>query len=1058
MQSKMYIPSYYSMRDVNDDASNSSWSLHHENKALMNGQYYDLFLTRQTVEGYLGYEKEQLRQTILRHESIFRHQLRELHRLYKRQRDLMNEIKSKELLKHSIPAGASQSSLFSSRITSDDAKKTWHIPDSPLVDSTSGRRSMSCTDSIQSPFSFIKGKIMQANGVHTQNGGKLKDCEVLESHSKKLHRRLIDLELPADDYISNEEEQLEEKVSGLSRVESYSHNRNCKVPCESNVNLYIAGGMSSGCNGEASRSHLYSRESHGLTDLNKPIQVEEASTSASVDILGDITCSKEEVRRQDLSVNSHSDSQCLSKEFSQNLHRGSNESICLNNLHLENERYQKEWLSYKFGAGLTRSGRNSCQGGFCADDLPEPSDSSQVEARKVHEPGTFLPSEQNKTGEGRKRTIFGVEISERNPDVSVLASHGSCLHPTVAQSDVLHSESSSVSSWSKLPSCFSQSPISIHENSCSNRSHVTSNSRLNPSFRAEVSYQNGLSLGSQLEARESQICYQSNASDYPNGFSNNHSASEQLVKLGPMKFFKDMSTDVKPAKGLCTDAIIPNYNEVISQQHVVPVSPREPSISKLDEQRKNENSWGGLPWLKAKPLCSGESSKGKEASYQMNLDFLQTCSQTFSNKPEIGNGPSQTLILDSTSETCDHDDEQKRVKVGDCQSTKKILGIPIFCKPYSFKDLSSPNSPSKSSCVASAVDGDNIQKFGLLNTDLGCDSSKSGELLKVEGMVVEKGLVNQIAESRHHIDLNLCVVEEEPPSTHSSPRTNTKIAADIDLEAPVVLEIENVVSPRRDSFENQLKKPSKLLKDVSGELPDELVRVAVEAIIAISLSPVHDTEDVATFHPSETSMKGSLHWLADVISLCKGDPEKEVGAVSRGACDEDSVLDGLDYFEFMTLNLTETEVEEHHCEPQPQALEDQKDDEKMLRRPRKGQARRGRQRKDFQRDILPSLASLSRYEITEDIHTIEELFKATGSTWQSNLAQRGAAKSGRGRRRLRGSTPSPTVTTVCPPPILLQPNSREVGLEERSLTGWGKRTRRPPRQRYPNSNAPLALK
>ncbi|RVW80877.1 hypothetical protein CK203_037315 [Vitis vinifera] len=509
-------------------------------------------------------------------------------------------------------------------------------------------------------------------------------------------------------------------------------------------------------------------------------------------------------------------------------------------------------------SGLTRSGRNSCQG-----------------------------------GEGRKRTIFGVEISERNPDVSVLASHGSCLHPTVAQSDVLHSESSSVSSWSKLPSCSSQSPISIHENSCSNRSHVTSNSRLNPSFRAEVSYQNGLSLGSQLEARESQICYQSNASDYPNGFSNNHSASEQLVKLGPMKFFKDMSTDVKPAKGLCTDAIIPNYNEVISQQHVVPVSPREPSISKLDEPRKNENSWGGLPWLKAKPLCSGESSKGKEASYQMNLDFLQTCSQTFSNKPEIGNGPSQTLILDSTSETCDHDDEQKRIKV---------------------------------------VDGDNIQKFGLLNTDLGCDSSKSGELLKVEASIYT--LLS---------------------------RTNTKIAADIDLEAPVVLEIENVVSPRRDSFENQLKKPSKLLKDVSGELPDELVRVAVEAIIAISLSPVHDTEDVATFHPSETSMKGSLHWLADVISLCK-----------------------------------ETEVEEHHCEPQPQALEDQKDDEKMLRRPRKGQARRGRQRKDFQRDILPSLASLSRYEITEDIHTIEELFKATGSTWQSNLAQRGAAKSGRG--------------------------------------------------------------
>ena len=262
----------------------------------------------------------------------------------------MNEIKSKELLKHSIPAGASQSCLFSSRITSDDANKTWHIPDSPLVDSTCGRPSMSCTDSI-SPFSFIKGKIVQTNGVHSPNGVNLKDCEVLEARSKKLHRRLIDLELPADDYIGNEEEQLEEKGSGLSMVESYSHNRNCHVTCESNVRSYIAGGMSSDCNGDASRSHLYPRETHGLTDLNKPVQVEEASTSASVDIVGDITCSKEEVRRRDLSVNSHSDSQCLPMAFFQNTLRGSNESIHLSDLHLENERYQKEGLSYKFGAG-----------------------------------------------------------------------------------------------------------------------------------------------------------------------------------------------------------------------------------------------------------------------------------------------------------------------------------------------------------------------------------------------------------------------------------------------------------------------------------------------------------------------------------------------------------------------------------------------------------------------------------------------------------------------------------------------------------------------------------
>ena len=117
----------------------------------------------------------------------------------------------------------------------------------------------------------------------------------------------------------------------------------------------------------------------------------------------------------------------------------------------------------------------------------------------------------------------------------------------------------------------------------------------------------------------------------------------------------------------------------------------------------------------------------------------------------------------------------------------------------------------------------------------------------------------------------------------------------------------------------------------------------------------------------------------------------------------------------------------------------QKDEEKMPRRvQRRGGGRRGRQqRKDFQRDVLPSLSSLSRYEITEDIHTIEELFKAAGSTWQSNFSQRGGGKNGRGRRRLRGGStlspsPSPTVTTtVFSLPLQQQqqqPDEREVGI------------------------------
>ena len=40
----------------------------------------------------------------------------------------------------------------------------------------------------------------------------------------------------------------------------------------------------------------------------------------------------------------------------------------------------------------------------------------------------------------------------------------------------------------------------------------------------------------------------------------------------------------------------------------------------------------------------------------MNLDFLQNCSQTFTNKPKIGNIPLQALIMDSTLEAYDCDD------------------------------------------------------------------------------------------------------------------------------------------------------------------------------------------------------------------------------------------------------------------------------------------------------------------------------------------------------------------------------------------------------------------
>ncbi|RXH69250.1 hypothetical protein DVH24_037034 [Malus domestica] len=140
----------------------------------------------------------------------------------------------------------------------------------------------------------------------------------------------------------------------------------------------------------------------------------------------------------------------------------------------------------------------------------------------------------------------------------------------------------------------------------------------------------------------------------------------------------------------------------------------------------------------------------------------------------------------------------------------------------------------------------------------------------------------------------------------------------------------------------------------------------------------------------------------------------------------------------MTLNLEETK-EEQPCFVPPNS-DNLIEEVTLSKRPRRGQSRRGRQLKDFQRNVLPGLASLE-----------------SGGSWQSSLSQRNSSKGGRGRWRKRMGTPTPStnVDEVSQPQIE-QPKCEELqGPEERNVTCWGKRTRRPPRQRYPIDNSPV---
>jgi hypothetical protein len=690
---------------------------------------------------------------------------------------------------------------------------------------------------------------------------------------------------------------------------------------------------------------------------------------------------------------------------------------------------------------------------------------------KARDPAACFLSGQSKTEQKIKRTIFGVEISDTNHDSSVVASPSLGLQTSLGpKSDVANSKSFTISPWTKPPGSLSQHLTSTQGNPCyntspqSNKSSVTltrgpevtgelliDNSKSIPDIRGEVSYQNDVYLGSQSVSSELHGCRPSGHLGFPNGI--NDLAFEQFQQHEPQKYLWGSGSimDVKSAKKMNMDAVAPNDQyKVICEQNLVSV----------DWPRTQEDSQGASSWLRPMSNFNGKYSREKEGSGHNNLGSWQNYSLQSVNKTEMINGPYQRFTQDSLSATCADDAEHGKIDKGICSSNMKILGFPIIDKPHILKDLPSHSSPSKRSCLASAIDTVNA---GLVITDLAHDpmSPRSGEQLKEKDQVVAKGLDNHGAPSRHQIDLNICVTEEEVLSTPSSP-----IATQIDLEVPVVIDTKIVITPAEGSPESKTRFAT--LQDESRVPCEGLIRVAAEALLSISSSHVHNLpshavdnlQENATCHQSEASLTDSLHWLAEIISSYKADAENEPVEVSMGkdnSLQEELIPDGIDFFEFMTLNLTESKVEDYCYKPE--TLESQKDENTLQRRPSRRQTRRGRQRKDFQRDILNSITSLSRNEVTEDLQIIEGLIKATGGTWQSGLARKNSGKSGGGRGRRRSAAcNSPSIATAVCLPQVQQPKCIVLGLEERSLTGWGKRTRRPARQRCLINNPPLCLK
>ncbi|KAG6473699.1 hypothetical protein ZIOFF_067616 [Zingiber officinale] len=265
-----------------------------------------------------------------------------------------------------------------------------------------------------------------------------------------------------------------------------------------------------------------------------------------------------------------------------------------------------------------------------------------------------------------------------------------------------------------------------------------------------------------------------------------------------------------------------------------------------------------------------------------------------------------------------------------------------------------------------------------------------------------------------------------------------KLACQIDLEVPA----DELEDNDMDVYINQPIAAAVMSAEKISSL-DVCIKSAADAIISMSID-AHNHLDNITSIPSAPATCDSLHLLAK-IATCIVESFEASGD------------DGLDFFESMTLKLDELKADEFSCKSFKH--EKPKDDEKstcsMLSRSRRAQAKKRTQRRDFKKDVLPALTSLSKHEVTEDLQVLGGITRAsklqlTGSTKTKRSKHKTSSQ--RGRRQARSLAIAIAEMHNSPPRTL--PIHTELENARSSIMGWGRTTRRCPRQRTANAAAP----
>nr|GMC54522.1 uncharacterized protein LOC109149444 isoform X2 [Ipomoea batatas] len=239
MQCRSQTGGYYYPRYLNVGLSGHSWPITQGDVTWSSGQNFNVLLPPSTMDHNVGYQKEIFRQMMLKHEATFKYQVYELHRLYGRQKELMEEIRKREILNRNLKP------QLVSELRSDFS----FCPSSNL----SGVEPSSLSAQMpQEPPYFLKPA---PNQYPTKD--VLKECELSSSQINKSGKRmLLDLELPACEYEDSDEDNV------------------VHVP-EMPVSHHIDPKLDSFSPRGSSISHSSCRNANVLFDLNAPAEPDE---------------------------------------------------------------------------------------------------------------------------------------------------------------------------------------------------------------------------------------------------------------------------------------------------------------------------------------------------------------------------------------------------------------------------------------------------------------------------------------------------------------------------------------------------------------------------------------------------------------------------------------------------------------------------------------------------------------------------------------------------------------------------------------------------------------